>query len=370
MAYLAKKGNRYYICESYQVAELDGKGLPIKDDNNKPVYKNKIRWTPSSKIKKLAEIELGKYEENKDRDRIGLDKKDYSWKQVQDNYMAYSRSTKARTSIALDEQLFNNILEFYPQINSVSDLNLSFCDKFFAWLKDVKHNAPATVKRKGTTLKNIGVKLVEWNVLQVNPLQRLKIPKVTHEREILYWRTPQEAQIVVNKSTGIWKDINMIGLCLGTRISETLNMVWDFIDFKEGKYKVQSVGSFRTKSRKFRTGIMPPELKEYLFKLKIEQSKNKEIRTNRIIAYPDGTLPTMGSASNYLIKFYKRIGYNGYHSHCLRHTFAAFYLARYKDIYGLSKLLGHSSVTITERYYGHLLGHYYDDSMAKFSPFR
>jgi hypothetical protein len=74
MAYLAKKGKRYYICESYQVPKLDDKGLPIKDCNNKAVYKNEIKWTPSSKNKKLAEIKLGKYEEDKDRGRIGLDR--------------------------------------------------------------------------------------------------------------------------------------------------------------------------------------------------------------------------------------------------------------------------------------------------------
>ncbi len=40
--------------------------------------------------------------------------------------------------------------------------------------------------------------------------------------------------------------------------------------------------------------------------------------------------------------------------HTLRHTFAALYLKRGGDIYKLSKLLGHSSVAITERVYGHI----------------
>jgi integrase len=40
--------------------------------------------------------------------------------------------------------------------------------------------------------------------------------------------------------------------------------------------------------------------------------------------------------------------------HTLRHTFAALYLRRGGDIYKLSKLLGHSSITITEKVYAHL----------------
>jgi hypothetical protein len=70
MAYLAKKGDRYYIyVKAINSPKLDDKGLPIKDSNNKAIFKNKIKWTPSSKNKKLAEIELGKYEEDKDRGR-------------------------------------------------------------------------------------------------------------------------------------------------------------------------------------------------------------------------------------------------------------------------------------------------------------
>ena len=109
--------------------KLGGNGVSVKDSAGNIIYKNKLKWTKSSKTKKLAEIELGKYEESKDRDRLGLDKKDFTWQQVKENYMAYSSSTKAKTSISLDKQLFDNIAEFYPQMSSVSDLNLSFCWK-------------------------------------------------------------------------------------------------------------------------------------------------------------------------------------------------------------------------------------------------
>ncbi len=40
--------------------------------------------------------------------------------------------------------------------------------------------------------------------------------------------------------------------------------------------------------------------------------------------------------------------------HTLRHTFAALYLKRGGDLYKLSKLLGHSSIAITEKNYAHL----------------
>ena len=40
--------------------------------------------------------------------------------------------------------------------------------------------------------------------------------------------------------------------------------------------------------------------------------------------------------------------------HCLRHTFAQRLLAKGASIYKVSKILGHSSVRVSEQHYGHL----------------
>ncbi|MCA6070012.1 MAG: site-specific integrase [Endomicrobium sp.] len=156
---------------------------------------------------------------------------------------------------------------------------------------------------------------------------------------------------------------------MGARISEILNIKWSDIDFINGKIRIQSSGTFRTKSRKFRIIIMPEKLKEYLSALKKERAQNNKIKVDNIVVYTDGTIPTMSSASSYLRKRYKQIGFKGYHAHCLRHTFAAHYLKVHKDIYGLSKILGHHSVVVTEQYYGHLMPNYFDSTMQHFNPF-
>ncbi|MDR2428090.1 MAG: tyrosine-type recombinase/integrase [Endomicrobium sp.] len=370
MAYLTKKGERYYICESYQVAKLDDKGLPSKDKDNKAVYKNEIKWTPSSKNKKLAEIELGKYEEDKDRGRIGLDKKHTSWQEIKGKYLTYSKSTKARASFLLDELLFAKIEEFCPSISSVNDLSMSFAEKFLEWLKEVKGNSEGTCVRRFSTLKNIGKKLVEWDILQINPLQKLKVTKVRNEKEIKYWTTAEEISKIIENTNGVWRTISYMGFFIGARISEILNIKWADVDFINSKIRIQSSGTFRTKSRRFRIIPMPDMLKEYLLKLKKEQSQNAKIKVDNVVVYRDGTIPTMQSCSSYLRKKYKEIGFKGYHAHCLRHTFAAHYLKKHKDIYGLSKILGHHSVTITEQYYGHLVPNYFDKTMPNFNPLR
>jgi integrase len=130
------------------------------------------------------------------------------------------------------------------------------------WLKEAKHNAEATCKRKATTLKNIGAKLVEWDITQANPLQKLKINKGHNEKEIKYWKTAEGINTVLEKTNGVWRTINCIGFFIGARISEILNIKWDYVDFVNNKIRIQSSGSFRTKSRKFRIIIMPEKLKE------------------------------------------------------------------------------------------------------------
>ncbi|MDR1244767.1 MAG: site-specific integrase, partial [Endomicrobium sp.] len=264
--------------------------------------------------------------------------------------------------------LFKNIEEFYPQIASGKDLNVSFAENLLSFLKEVKHNSEATCKRKASTLKNIGTKLVEWDLVQVNPLQKFKINKSRNEKEIKYWKTPEEINNVLKKTSGVWRTINYVGFFIGARLSEILNIKWSDVDFESNKIRIQSSDQFRTKSRKFRIIPMPENLKKYLLNLKKEQSKNDKIKTENIIVYIDGSIPRMESACSYLRYTYKQIGFKGYHAHCLRHTFAAHYLKKYKDIYGLSKILGHYSVTITEQYYGHLVPNYFDETMPKFNP--
>jgi integrase len=57
-----------------------------------------------------------------------------------------------------------------------------------------------------------------------------------------------------------------------------------------------------------------------------------------------------------LTKACKKAGVAFFSPHILRHTFATRYLQGGGDIYTLSKILGHSSVKVTETVYAHLLG--------------
>jgi integrase len=108
---------------------------------------------------------------------------------------------------------------------------MSFAEKFLEWLKEVKHNPEGTCVRRFSTLKNIGKKLVEWDILQINLLQKLKINKVRNEKEIKYWKTAEEISKITENTNEYGVRLNYIGFFIGAKISEILNIKWSDIDF-------------------------------------------------------------------------------------------------------------------------------------------
>ncbi len=114
---------------------------------------------------------------------------------------------------------------------------------------------------------------------------------------------------------------------------------------------VKEAGRFRIKTtrQKTETNVNVPiseDLGRFLLTVK---NGNEEY-----FFWSGKTLPE--DAPSYFQKLYRKVfktaGVN-HTSHDLRHTFAATFLEAGGDIRLLSKALGHSSVTITERYYAH-----------------
>ena len=62
-------------------------------------------------------------------------------------------------------------------------------------------------------------------------------------------------------------------------------------------------------------------------------------------------LITLGRSNEILPKWAEKAGINKHLTfHCSRHTFAVLAIAKKVDIYTVSKLLGHQSITVTEIY--------------------
>jgi integrase/recombinase XerD len=113
---------------------------------------------------------------------------------------------------------------------------------------------------------------------------------------------------------------------------------------------IQDGNTFRVCTDRRKTGthinnVIPTWLGEELLKVK---NGNPKYFFTRGEAKPSGALSTFHKRYR---KVFKLAGVEGAHTHMFRHTFSVELLKAGVDIRKVSRALGHSSVTITERYY-------------------
>ncbi len=132
----------------------------------------------------------------------------------------------------------------------------------------------------------------------------------------------------------------------GMRIGETLLIKESDIDFARRTIKLPGEN---TKGRKdrfvFFSTEMLKELKRWL------QYKDRYHHTPYIFCTTRGTALKVSCYEEHFRNYGKRIGLEDLHPHKLRNNFAKRFLMSGGDIFTLSKILGHSSVRVTEEAY-------------------
>ena len=123
------------------------------------------------------------------------------------------------------------------------------------------------------------------------------------------------------------------------RRAEILNLQWDQIDFNRRRIKVE-----KTKSGRVRYIPINEALFNELCRLKSVSGENPYVFTNPRTGeqYIDMKTGFKGACGRAKIK--------GLRFHDLRHTFASRLLEKGADIETVRDLLGHHSITITQRY--------------------
>jgi integrase len=123
------------------------------------------------------------------------------------------------------------------------------------------------------------------------------------------------------------------------RLGEILNLKWDQIDLGAKTIRVE-----HTKNKRNRTIAMNSTLTAELQKLKDHGDCSPYLFANPKTGKPLTTVKRTFTTAC------KKAGITGLRFHDLRHTFATRLIAKGTDIITVKELLGHSSVTITERY--------------------
>ncbi|MEE9239499.1 MAG: site-specific tyrosine recombinase/integron integrase, partial [Thermodesulfobacteriota bacterium] len=209
-------------------------------------------------------------------------------------------------------------------------------------------NSKSTVSRKLTTLRSFFTFMVRKGLLKQNPAKLIPLPK--KEKSLPVFLTVDEVFNLINSidQDGILplRDLAIIELLYssGLRVSEISKIKILDIDRKEGLVKVSGKGN---KERIVPFGSKAGEaILKYL-----ERRSELKPKDDHFFLNNRGTGITARSIDRIVKKYGLLSGISKKISpHALRHTFATHLLGSGADLRSIQELLGHSSLSTTQRY--------------------
>ncbi len=193
-------------------------------------------------------------------------------------------------------------------------------------------------------------KAVIWKYIDSNPFVGFRLPKV--QLKAPKFITIEELEKICDYTDReIFKDIFRFAFLTGMRCGEIINLTWDKIDLKNNSIQIGSE-NFTTKSRKIRFIPISKPVKKLLSN---NLPLNLSLKTFYVFNKGNG-VPYRG---DYISKKFKMAVRKAklpedIHFHSLRSSFGSLLLQKGTSISVISKLLGHSSISVTERHYASL----------------
>ena len=246
--------------------------------------------------------------------------------------------------------------ENYEIPSGIGEVTTQHLREFLAYLRDTDHrfnsNCPrakkpinsTTIQKYYRALSSLINFLIREEVLEYNPLVKIKVPKA--EKKVIKALSSKEVNQIIKALPNTYegnrnKAIILILVDCGLRLGELLNLKLIDINMEQQLLKVDG----KTGERVVRFGSTTARaLKKYL---KTRDSINGHIDNLWITA--KGVPLKDSSVETLFIALSKRIRIH-INPHLLRHTFATLWLRNGGDSLVLQRLLGHTTLMMTNRY--------------------
>lgn len=229
----------------------------------------------------------------------------------------------------------------------IEDIGLNDIRGFVAAEINAKHRK-TTVSRRLAAVRSFLKFLYREGYIKANPAKLVPAPKLP--KMLPRFLSVDDVFSLVEKPEGIGflpaRDRAILELLYssGLRVSELAGLNVDDINVKEGLVKVKGKGK---KERIVPAGRKAVEaVKTYMIERVLLKKKENAFFLNR-----NGVRLTDRSIRRIVIKYAKAIGIDGrIGPHTLRHTFASHLLQGGADLRVIQELLGHSSLSTTQKY--------------------
>ena len=183
--------------------------------------------------------------------------------------------------------------------------------------------------------------IAEGYILQ-NPCKDVKRFRIPQKQPLFFTQLEYDLLLATVTESDI-KDLFTFAVQTGLRQMELLTLEWNQVDFKE-RFLILDNRSHVTKSKKVRS--IP--LTNKAIHILEERERNK--RSSLVFTLRQKPI-SQTNLTHKFRKYSKSANINQKLTfHSLRHTFASWLVQRGVPIYSVSKLLGHSSVNVTQIY--------------------
>lgn len=256
------------------------------------------------------------------------------------------------TLYSYKKMIQNHIQPTIGQIE-LQKLNTQDLNKHFTKLVKETKLSNNTVRKNQDLLKSILKSAVKEGKILKNPMDN--VDQLRYELEVLFEKIEGHPLEIPVKIAGY----------LGLRRGEINGLKWQDVDFDNKQLYIKDTRTKAgkeeilkgTKTKNSRRMLpIPMELLEVLKKEKEKQERQKKecenyVDNDYVFCKKDGTLYEVNYCSNQFKKFLVANGLRPIKFHALRHSFASIGVAAGTSLMVLSKLLGHYSPTITDKFY-------------------
>lgn len=232
--------------------------------------------------------------------------------------------------------------------------------------KEIK---PQTQARIISGLRRFYDYLILEELIEINPMKNIEAPKIgVHLPTTLTLKEIDKmiSNIKLTSKTGI-RNVAIIELLYscGLRVSELVNLKVSDLFFKESLIKVTGKGN---KERFVPISVLSQEyINNYLNEIR-KHHKIKKNFEDTLFLNERGTNLSRNMIFIIINKLKKQSNINKkIGPHTLRHSFATHLIENGADLITIQKMMGHESITTTERYL-HINKKHLIDSLIKFHP--
>lgn len=265
-----------------------------------------------------------------------------------DRYRQHLKATRTKQTLEIFETALRKLLNF-KTITELSEVTPVLLDDLQVSLKN--HGAGNAGINRSTRALRTAMKQAEyWGLIQPQDWQ--KINRFRENKKRLEFHSPEEIKKILSvcPSEG-WRLVVLLGARAGLRRGEMSNLKWQDVNLSKHQLYIAP-----NKTEEDRYVPIAPDLCDAL-RIAKEHAKSEYV----INVGGNGSRGSKDFITAYYSKFTSKLPFHC-HVHKLRHTFASQLVQNGADLYHVSKLMGHSSIKMTE-IYAHLAPHALEDTI-------